>query len=150
MKKENISFTDDGLKYLISHYTREAGLRNLEREVGSVCRKIAKQVVLGETQHVEITSTLVPELLGPPRYLRDEKLNDSEKYEIVTEFDKVFGLKPEEEEIEVPEEVGKLAKKREEARKKKNWKESDEIRNRIRKLGYWVNDTDEGAKITKL
>lgn len=75
---ENIKFTDDGIQYLISHYTREAGLRNLEREVGSVCRKVAKQVVLGEATFVEVNATKVPELLGPPRFLRDEKLNDSQ------------------------------------------------------------------------
>lgn len=73
---ENISFSDEGLQYLIAHYTREAGLRNLEREVGSVCRKVAKMVVLGEAKHVHITPENVPELLGPPRYLRDEKLNE--------------------------------------------------------------------------
>lgn len=76
--KENISFTDEGIKYLIGHYTREAGLRNLEREVGSVCRKVAKQVVLGEKNFIEITAESVPELLGPPRFLRDEKMLDSQ------------------------------------------------------------------------
>jgi ATP-dependent Lon protease len=75
---ENIKFTDEGIQYLISHYTREAGLRNLEREVGSVCRKVAKMVVLGESNFVEINATTVPELLGPPRFLRDEKLEDSQ------------------------------------------------------------------------
>lgn len=73
---ENIKFTDDGIKYLIAGYTREAGLRNLEREVGSVCRKVAKMVVMNEAKFVEINSTTVPELLGPPRFLREEKLND--------------------------------------------------------------------------
>lgn len=83
--------------------------------------------------------------------LREDKLNDSEKYELALEFDKVLGLKlGEEEEIKIPKEVAKLAKEREEARKKKNWKESDELRNRIKKLGYWVNDTDEGSRVTKL
>jgi len=76
--KENIQFTDEGIKYLISHYTREAGLRNLEREIGSVCRKVAKMVVLGESKFVEITDKNVPELLGPPRFLREEKLQDSQ------------------------------------------------------------------------
>ncbi len=71
---ENISFTDEGLKFLISGYTREAGLRNLEREVGSVCRKVAKKVVLGESNFVEVTEKTVPELLGPPRFLRDDKM----------------------------------------------------------------------------
>lgn len=75
---ENISFTDDGIKYLIAGYTREAGLRNLEREVGSACRKVAKMVVMGEANFVEITPTTVPELLGPPRFQRDDKIADSQ------------------------------------------------------------------------
>lgn len=75
---QNIKFTDDGIKYLISHYTREAGLRNLEREVGSVCRKVAKKVVLGESNFVEINPEVLPELLGPPRFLREEKMQDSQ------------------------------------------------------------------------
>lgn len=78
INESNIRFTDDGIQYLISHYTREAGLRNLEREVGSICRKVAKQVVMGETQFIEVNSNNVPEVLGPPRYLRDEKLHDSQ------------------------------------------------------------------------
>lgn len=76
--EENIKFTDEGIKYLIAGYTREAGLRNLEREVGSVCRKVAKMVVMGETNFMEITSTTVPELLGPPRFQRDDKIADSQ------------------------------------------------------------------------
>jgi len=76
--EDNISFTDDGIKYLIAGYTREAGLRNLEREVGSVCRKVAKRVVLGETAFMEVNSTTVPELLGPPRFQRDDKFADSQ------------------------------------------------------------------------
>lgn len=78
ISNENIKFTDDGIKFLIAGYTREAGLRNLEREVGSVCRKVAKQVVMGETSFVEVNPTTVPEILGAPRYLRDEKLDDSQ------------------------------------------------------------------------
>lgn len=74
----NIRFTDEGIKYLIAGYTREAGLRNLEREVGSVCRKVAKAVVMGETSFIEITPTTVPELLGPPRFQRDDKIADSQ------------------------------------------------------------------------
>jgi ATP-dependent protease La len=74
---KNISFTDEGIKYLIAGYTREAGLRNLEREVGSVCRKVAKMVVMEEAQYVEINATTVPELLGPPRFMRDDKFQDS-------------------------------------------------------------------------
>lgn len=75
---KNASFTDDGIRAVISGYTREAGLRNLEREIGSVCRKIAKMVVLGEQNFTEVTGTNVPELLGPPKYLREDKLMDSQ------------------------------------------------------------------------
>lgn len=74
---ENIKFTDEGIKYLIAGYTREAGLRNLEREVGSVCRKVAKLVVMGEANYVEVNATTIPELLGPPRFLREDKVADS-------------------------------------------------------------------------
>lgn len=76
--EENIQFTDEGIKYLIAGYTREAGLRNLEREVGSVCRKVAKMVVMGEANFVEVNATTVPELLGPPRFQRDDKIADSQ------------------------------------------------------------------------
>lgn len=75
---ENIKFTDEGIKYLIAGYTREAGLRNLEREVGSVCRKVAKMVVMGEATFMEINATTVPELLGPPRFQREDKFADSQ------------------------------------------------------------------------
>lgn len=78
LTSENISFSDDGIKYVIAGYTREAGLRNLEREIGSVCRKVAKMVVMGEAKFVEITPAVVPEILGPPRFIRDEKLVDSQ------------------------------------------------------------------------
>jgi ATP-dependent Lon protease len=76
--KDHIEFTDEGLQYLISHYTREAGVRNLEREVGSVCRKVAKKFVEGFTGKTIITPAVVTDLLGAPRYLRDEKLTDSQ------------------------------------------------------------------------
>ncbi len=75
---ENIEFTDDGIRYLIGAYTREAGLRNLEREVGSVCRKVAKGVVLGHKEKVVCTPEKIAELLGPARFIRDEKMEDSQ------------------------------------------------------------------------
>lgn len=74
---EHIKFTDEGIKALIAGYTREAGLRNLEREVGSVCRKVAKQVVMGEKTFVEVTPEVVNELLGPARFTREDKMLES-------------------------------------------------------------------------
>lgn len=75
---EQIEFTDEGLMYLVAHYTREAGLRNLEREIGSLCRKVAKKFVFGHTEKVVITEAMVPELLGPPRFLKEERLKENQ------------------------------------------------------------------------
>lgn len=75
---ENIEFTDEGLMYLITHYTRESGLRNLEREVGSVCRKVAKRLVMGDKTKITVTPDVVVELLGAPRYLKDEMLKENQ------------------------------------------------------------------------
>ena len=73
----NISFTEKGIKHLISHYTKEAGLRNLTREIGSLCRKIAKKVVMGEEVYSAITPEKITELLGPAKYLKEERLKES-------------------------------------------------------------------------
>lgn len=75
---DQIEITEDGLQFLISHYTREAGLRNLEREVGSVCRKVAKMFVFGHKEKVIVDAAKVPELLGPPRFLREERLKENQ------------------------------------------------------------------------
>jgi ATP-dependent Lon protease len=65
---EQITFTDDGLLFLIHHYTREAGLRNLEREIGSICRKVARAVTEGHTETVVASAEKIGALLGPERY----------------------------------------------------------------------------------
>ncbi len=78
VNETQVRFTEDGIKALIAGYTREAGLRNLEREVGSVCRKVAKMVVMNEAQFVEVNAQTVPELLGPPKFLREDKIDDSQ------------------------------------------------------------------------
>jgi cysteinyl-tRNA synthetase len=84
--------------------------------------------------------------------LRDDKLNDSEKYELVLDFDNVFGLdldKPEKEE-EIPHKVQKLVDEREKTRGEKDWKKSDELREKINKEGYSVSDTKEGMRVRKV
>lgn len=70
---KKIRFEEDGLKTLIREYTREAGVRNLEREVANVARKIARQVAEGKRYPRQITSEKVRELLGPPRFLEDTR-----------------------------------------------------------------------------
>src|SRR5918911_5783522 len=69
LTKENITFTDESIQTVINRYTREAGVRNLERELSSVCRKVARKVVVeGTTYSEEITPEKVTEYLGVPRY----------------------------------------------------------------------------------
>jgi ATP-dependent Lon protease len=66
---DNISFTDDALQTVINRYTREAGVRNLEREIASICRKVARKVVVeGTSFSEEITSEKVTQYLGVPRF----------------------------------------------------------------------------------
>jgi ATP-dependent Lon protease len=62
---DNVSFSDEILLFIIRHYTKEAGVRNLEREIASVCRKVAKEVVRnGKETKVELTEELIQEYLG--------------------------------------------------------------------------------------
>jgi ATP-dependent Lon protease len=74
LKKSQISFSDTGLRAIISDYTREAGVRNLEREIGAVCRKVARQVAEGRhDRKLSVTAPRVRELLGRPRFQPDVK-----------------------------------------------------------------------------
>jgi ATP-dependent Lon protease len=68
---DNIRFADEALVHLIRHYTREAGLRNLEREIGSLCRKVARAITEGKTEPVAVTSEKVHELLGAERFFSE-------------------------------------------------------------------------------
>src|SRR6476659_7461210 len=69
LTKDNITFHDEAFSTIIQRYTREAGVRNLEREISSVCRKVARKVVVeGKTFKEEITAAKVTEYLGVPRF----------------------------------------------------------------------------------
>jgi ATP-dependent Lon protease len=70
-----VAFEADALSALIRGYTREAGVRNLEREIGAICRKIARRRLEKPTGPVVVTRELVEELLGAPRHL-DEEMRD--------------------------------------------------------------------------
>jgi ATP-dependent Lon protease len=73
-----IAFTDSGLKTIIADYTREAGVRQLEREIGSVARKVARQVAEGTLKRkVTITAPRVRELLGKARFFSEARRRTS-------------------------------------------------------------------------
>jgi ATP-dependent Lon protease len=69
LTKDNITFDDEAFQAIIQRYTREAGVRNLEREISSICRKVARKVVSeGKGFREEVTAAKVTEHLGVPRY----------------------------------------------------------------------------------
>ena len=69
LKDKNIQFKDEAFEAIIQRYTREAGVRNLEREINAICRKVARKVVVeGKQFSEEITAAKVTEHLGVPRY----------------------------------------------------------------------------------
>lgn len=77
--KKHLIFTEKGLKKIISQYTREVGLRNLEREIGSICRKVAVEVASGKWEKRKvITDKIVEKYLGPPKYLPEILLKKDE------------------------------------------------------------------------
>jgi len=83
------------------------------------------------------------------KLLRDDKATG--KYQTIKKMDEVFGLKLlEKEKIDIPHEVKKLAEERENARRNKEWKKSDELRERINKLGFVINDKPDGYEIKKI
>ncbi len=69
---EQIAFTRPALRAIIRGYTREAGVRNLEREIGAVCRKVARRRAEGDTAPVEVTPETVAAMLGAPKHLDEE------------------------------------------------------------------------------
>jgi ATP-dependent Lon protease len=75
---EMVSFTDEAIRLVIRGYTREAGVRNLERELASLIRKIARRRAEGREESVELTRDTVVELLGAPRFL-DEEIEERTK-----------------------------------------------------------------------
>jgi ATP-dependent Lon protease len=78
LTKEQFSVTPEAVRALISSYTREAGLRNLEREIASLCRGAGREIVEGVRQRVEITENDLATYLGPPKFFREAALEHPE------------------------------------------------------------------------
>ncbi|MFL6569339.1 MAG: endopeptidase La, partial [Chthoniobacterales bacterium] len=74
LKPEQCEWNEDALRLVINDYTREAGVRELERQIGAVCRGVAAKVARGEVNHYVVTLDVVREMLGPERYVRETKL----------------------------------------------------------------------------
>jgi ATP-dependent Lon protease len=73
-----VRFSDGALRRIIREYTREAGVRHLEREIATVARKIARAIVMGETRSLSVGNRTVAELLGPPRFQQEVATREDE------------------------------------------------------------------------
>lgn len=73
--ENEVSFTDEALKTIIRSYTREAGVRNLEREIGSVCRKIVTRIAEGKMEKEEVDAEKVRQYLGRPKVFGTEEIS---------------------------------------------------------------------------
>ena len=78
LKPEQCEWQEEAFRRIINDYTHEAGVRELERQIGAVCRAVAAQVARGETERATITPERVAELLGPAKYVRETKLKTSQ------------------------------------------------------------------------
>jgi len=77
LKEKQCRFTRDALRCIINDYTHEAGVRELERQIGAVCRAVAARVAAGKRAGLQVTRPLVAELLGPAKYIRETRLKTS-------------------------------------------------------------------------
>ncbi|MCX8084129.1 MAG: endopeptidase La [Calditerrivibrio sp.] len=78
LKENQIIIPDKIISFIISGYTRESGLRNLERLIGTVCRKIARKVATGEDKCFKITKNNILKFLGPIKYFEEDELKENE------------------------------------------------------------------------
>jgi len=84
IKARQIRMNDDTIQYIVTHYTYEAGLRNLEREIGKVCRKIARKIAEGGKGPYSVTRKNLDRYLGPPKTIPESELEKLEQPGLVT------------------------------------------------------------------
>jgi len=136
-----------------SDKTLESAKNSYER-LKNICETLSDDGKISEKYIKEFENEMDDDLNTPNslqilwKLVRDEKAEG--KFQTIKKIDKIFGLKLlEKEKIKIPAEIKKLAEEREKARKEKDWKKSDELRNKINKLGFTINDTSDGWEIKK-
>lgn len=145
-----------------THYRAKAnftweGLRGAETALSRLESHLGEDVGNVNGEYQKRFSEILENDLDTPRALalawevvKDASLSPADKTATLLDFDKVFGLglSPRKDEI-IPEDIQMLARERDIARKNKDWKKSDEIRDEINSLGYEILDTDKGQEIKK-
>jgi ATP-dependent Lon protease len=77
--KDNIEFTNDSISFIVRHYTREAGVRNLERNIGTICRKQARRLAEGKSEKLQVTREVIEEFLGGIKIRVDTEIAERTK-----------------------------------------------------------------------
>ncbi|HWQ55928.1 MAG TPA: endopeptidase La [Bryobacteraceae bacterium] len=72
--EKDIEFSDPAVRYLVQRYTREAGVRNLEQKIGTICRKQARRMAEGAAERLPVTSEVIEEMLGAPRFRAESEV----------------------------------------------------------------------------
>src|SRR5207244_12193042 len=78
LKADQCEFQEDAIRQIINDYAHEAGVRELERQIGAICRSVASKCARGECQHIDVTPEFVAKTLGPARYVRESQLKTSQ------------------------------------------------------------------------
>jgi len=143
--RSSLEFSLDNLNSAKTAYER---MKNITENLKEDRKENEKY--LGEFEKAINDDMNMPEAVGVVwKMLRDEKAEG--KLATIKKMDSVLGLNLlKKEKLNIPAEIKKLADEREKARKEKNWKKADEIRDKLSKLGWQVNDSDEGYKLAKI
>jgi cysteinyl-tRNA synthetase len=142
--RQKLNFTWKNLESAKISYNRLKNIISEIKDDGKINKKYLEE--FGKIMDNDLNTPKALQIIW--KLIRDKKADG--KIETIKKFDEVFGLKLlEKEEIRIPAELKKLIKEREKAREGKNWKKSDEIREKINKLGYAINDTKEGSVVKK-
>ncbi len=78
LTEKDIEFTESGILHIIRHYTREAGVRNLDRKIAAICRKVALWISEGKEKKYKVTKKLVEKVLGAPKFIPELELGEDE------------------------------------------------------------------------
>jgi cysteinyl-tRNA synthetase len=146
--RTKINFTIDGV---LGSQTALFKLYNIYKSLGESIGNVNEEYIskFKESMDDDLNTSIAISLLW--ELIKDTKITNEDKKATLLNFDKVlgFGLDKIQEDI-IPEEIEKLSKEREQSRLDKDWKKSDELRDKIKSLGYEIKDTDTGTEISKI
>jgi len=163
LKEQEYSAMDYRYFVLTGHYRKQLNFtknnldnaKNSYERLKNIIKEIPKEKGINEKYLKEFEKAINDDLDMPKalqvlwELIRDNKAN--KKYETIQKMDEVFGLDLLKfEKIKIPKKIQDLVDEREKARKDKNWKKADELRDKIKKLGYQINDKKEGVEVLKL